>query len=611
MSSWAVDGDLLVERERQRVGEPGAELAGQGGDVVERRAAARTARPRAGGAVARLAQSSSRLVDLGAGRAVARERRRRSRPSVEPSTSMPYARSSRCVGEAERGVEPDGRGVGAVDEEHAVRDAACARASRARRRRARARGRCPGAGGRRRSRRSRRARPAPWAGRPGAPWSSRTRRGPSSSDGERGSPRDRTTARPRAGAGCRVSSRPAPGAPANARLFTASHASSSVPGTKVRTVDAVGPCGGSASGSGTRSWSRSRSGANPASANPVVVAGRRPCSHERDVTAALAARPRRARRARGRRARRRYPGRIASSSDHSSAGGCARCAYADWRRRRVADARAARGRRALPRPSANPIHVVSPNGGVPVACLDLVGERRGSASTTSGANCSSTRTSGMAVEGTGPSPSTLPLSSTVARRRSERHGGTHGDDEVRARSPVVGRPRCARHREGRGLLLGAVRLGVPARSRGGRRLPRVPARREARSPGSARSRTPARRCGRATSTSTTPTTITAAVTANGGQVFVPADGRHGPRAAWRIFADPVGAAFGVWQAGDAPRRRHRQRAGHVLVDRAHHHRRRRRRRRSTARCSGGAPRRTAKARAPTPSGRSTAARSAG
>ncbi len=107
---------------------------------------------------------------------------------------------------------------------------------------ARDRARGPGGRDRRRSRRSPRARRVPSGDPARAPSSSRNppgRRRRTRGGTRRGS---NQSARSRWSSVSRVQP-PCSGWFANARLFTASHSSSSCPATKVRTVDAIGPVG--------------------------------------------------------------------------------------------------------------------------------------------------------------------------------------------------------------------------------------------------------------------------------------------------------------------------------------------------------------------------------
>ena len=206
-------------------------------------------------------------------------------------------------------------------------------------------------------------------------------------------------------------------------------------------------------------------------------------------------------------------------------------------------------------------------------------------------------------------PSPASSHSSTVRTSTARTGGTHGDDVVRARSALMDRPRHPRPREGRRLLLGTVRLGVPGGARRGRWLPRLPHRRQAgrgsragdepRSPGvvQLRQRRERRRRRRRGHCERRP-----GVRASDGRDDRRAHGgvrRSGGRRVRRVAARR------------AQGRGARERARHVLVERARHHRRscfqgvlRRGVRR-------GAQRPTATVPAPTPNGRSTVVRSAG
>ena len=190
------------------------------------------------------------------------------------------------------------------------------------------------------------------AGRPGAPWSSRTRRGRRRRT-RGGSPRGRTTAPARGARSMSTVQAPCSGWPAKARLFTSTQAASSSPGQE----GAHGRCR-RASGAGRRagaapaSASSSRSGVKPgalgrASASASVGA----VDPEGDVATAVVRRPRRARAASSSsRSVGASRDATASSIDHSSAWWCARCAYARSPRRRRADrrGRGAGARRACP-----------------------------------------------------------------------------------------------------------------------------------------------------------------------------------------------------------------------------------------------------------------------
>ena len=155
---------------------------------------------------------------------------------------------------------------------------------------------------------------------------------------------------------------PCSGWPANARLFTASHASSSCADHERAHGDAVGPLRGPPRAGAARA---SRAARARARSRPTRRALRRllAVEPEGDVAAALVGRRRRAPCASRPASASSSPGRAATSTDHSSGWWCARCTYAGGVAVGAPGA-GSRGRRACRAPRARS-RSTSPNGFAP------------------------------------------------------------------------------------------------------------------------------------------------------------------------------------------------------------------------------------------------------
>ena len=414
---------------------------------------------------------------------------------------------------------------------------------------------------------------------------------------ERGSPRGRTRPPARGRAACSTVQSPCSGCPAKARLLTLEPRVFVLAGTEGAHGHAVGPArAASASGSGTRIWSSSRSWVKPAARRERRRRRRRRRRGPRGHVAAAFVGDRVERR--GEQlvaAPSRRPGRHRELDRPFAVVVVRRCAYATVAG--VVGRRARRGRRARCRRAARPTSS-SPNGSTPVAASTASASARTRA-TSSGAK---RRARGWRPrsEGIGPSsraarPVALPYGATLTRRTVDRRSAMR-DRAVRARRAVVGRPRQPRPPAGGRLLRRAVRLGRPPEGpeeAGGYRVAMVGDRAGRRHrPGS---RTPARRCWTTYVDVASADAAAAKVVAARRPGDRAADGRARRRAHGGVHRPARRGVLGV-AAGPAPGRAARERAGHVVVERAASPPTSRRRRRSTARCSAGAPRRTATAR---------------
>ena len=424
--------------------------------------------------------------------------------------------------------------------------------------------------GRRRSRRSRRARRARAAAAAGAPSSSRSRRGRRRRT-RGGSPSGSNHGSCSRGAQrVDASSRPARGDRRTRGCSPSSHASSSCAGHEGahgRRRRASGAASGS--GSGTRIWRSSRSRAKPASATARVVVGVRAVDPVGDVAAALVARP--ASMAAASSSSRRASATPGSDRElqRPLAGVVVRevRVAASPRRRRGAPAVADRAAAVAARSRSS-----SPNGHDAGRGLDRVGERAHARRRRRARSSSQHR--GRSHRGGGYGPS-----GARARLRATDGTTSGGAMEMTSYEPGCrrGSTSAAPTSTGRGrLLLRRCSAGSARGARGGRRLPRraTIGGQPVAGIGPAAEPRPAG-VGHATSNVESADDDRGEGHRGRRAGVRAADGRARRSAAWPCSPTRSARSFSVWQAGDAPGRAARQRAGHVVVERAAHHRRRR------------------------------------